>query len=254
MILMRTIRYLGILNFILLLLACFGLMACIFSTVALRDKHTPTVSDIADSKKDAISFETLTEKQLQEGSMVEGKILFNMGNFTDSVDEKQESYTHYAILLGDKVMSIALYDTIDNMDLKKQARNYTTYLTREGLSIWQYHDENDNSKKNKKKSKKNQKTVKQVIQENMANEPGVEFRGKVVKMDAATEEALRNYVIPEGETEPVFETIPYEIKCTRPVDLAENILAYVLTAIEGIVGIAALIIMILRIWAHKTTP
>lgn len=251
----RLIRSMGILNFILFLLAFFGLMVFIL-LIALMPKatHIPTISEITDSKKETIPFETLTETQLQEGNIVEGIIRFNMGDFTKTVDEDQERYTHYPFLLGDKVMSIAVYDTKDNLALERQAGSYATHLSREGLSIWQYHEENNNSKKKKKKAKKDQKTVKQVIQENMEIEPGVDFRGKVTKMDTATEEALKNYVIPEGGSEPVFEILPYEIKTVRPVNLGGMIYAYLIITLFGIVGTAALVIFIWRMWHHKFSP
>lgn len=251
--LIRVIRHIGILNFILLLVALIGIMSFILTIEALQDIHIPTTSDIADSRKETTPFETLTEKQLQEGTMVEGNILFNMGDFTKSVDNK-EHYTHYAILLDDKVMSVAICDMNDNVLLGRQASDYRLSLVRNNLSIWQYHDENNDSKNKKKKSKKNKKTVKQIIQENMEYVPGIAFKGKVVKMDSTIEDALRNYVIPKGETEPVFEVVPYEIKSVGSVDLGELVLSYAIIALEGSAGIAALIIYILRRRAGKCFP
>ena len=151
-------------------------------------------------------------------------------------------------------MSIAIEDVEDNFSLERQASTYEQTLAQNDLNIWQYHAEDDNSKTKKKKSKKDKKTVKQVIQETMEHQAGIDFRGKVVKMDSATEEALRNYVTPEGETEPAFEIIPYEIKSVEPVDLGGLILAYAIIALIGIVGVAALCIFILRIRAHKCFP
>lgn len=252
--LLYLIRRRGILNLILLLVATYGIMSFILTIVFIQEIHTPTVSEIADSRKETIPFDTLTEKQLQEGTMVEGKILFNMGEFTKSVDENKEKYTHYAILLDDKVMSFAIDDVKEDSSLHLQASNYRQLLAQNSLSIWQYHAENNGSQNKKKKSKKNKKTVKQVIQENMKYEPGIAFKGKVVKMDSTTEVALRDYVIPEGETEPVFEIVPYVIKSVRPVDLGGLILTYVIIALEGIVGFIALCIYILRMRAHKYYP
>lgn len=51
-----------------------------------------------------------------------------------------------------------------------------------------------------------------------------------------------------------FEVIPYEIKCVRPVELGKLILSYVLTALAGVVGIAALCIFIMRMRLYKTFP
>lgn len=248
----RIIRHIGILNLILLLVAVYGIMVFIGMIVSFQHTYTPTITDITDSMKEATSLETLTEKQLQEGSMIEGKILFNMGDFfTDNAEEYKEGCTHYAILLGDKIMSIAIHNTDPSYLLDIQATDYEFYLAHNGLNIWQYHAKNNSSKNEKKK---NQKTVKQVIQEKMETEPGVTFKGKVVKMDAATEEALRNYVTSEGETEPVFEVVPYEIKSTGIDNVREFILAYVMVALSGIVGIGALCIYILRMRAHKYFP
>lgn len=252
---LHTIQHIGILNFILLLVAPFGIIACIGTFVGVK-ATSPTASDIADSKKEAIPFESLTEKGLQEGTMVEGRILFNMGHFADRVyaNDSKHSYTAYVILLDDKVMSVAIEDAKARTSLERQALNYKLALDQNDLNIWQYHAEDDNSKNKKKKSKKNQKTVKQVIEENMKYTAGVDFRGKVVKLDSATEEALKNYVTPEGETEPAFEIIPYEIKSVEPVNMGELILAYALIALIGIVGVAALYIFILRMRAHKFFP
>lgn len=252
--LIRIIRRVGILNIILFFVAFFGITICVGVFIAMPDSNIPTASDIVDSRKTPVSFETLTEKQLQEGTMVEGAIRFNMDEFAMSPDDKEGRYTHYAILLDDKVMSIAVYDMKDDDSLGRQARDYKQEFIRNDLSILQYHDDKNNAKDKKKKSKKNKKTVKEIIQETMEYEPGISFKGKVVKMDPDTETALRNYVIPEGEAEPAFEVIPYEIKFVRPVNLGELILAYALTVLAGIVGVAALFILVLRMRLHKTFP
>ncbi|MDE6568058.1 MAG: hypothetical protein K2K70_10060 [Lachnospiraceae bacterium] len=252
--LIRIIRRVGILNIILFFVAFFGITMCVGVFIFMPDSNIPTASDIADSRKTPVSFETLTEKQLQEGTMVEGSIRFNMDDFARSPDDREGNYTHYAILLNDKVMSIAVYDVRDSSSLEHQENEYLREFHRNNLSIWQYHDEENSAKDKKKKSKKNKKTVKEVIQETMEHEIGVSFKGKIVKMDPDTETALRNYVIPEGETEPAFEVLPYEIKFVRPVNLGELILTYGLTVLAGIVGVAAFFILVLRIRFHKTFP
>lgn len=244
----RIIRYMGILNFILFWVALFGILACIPITVMLLlHPDNLTTSEIADIRKETIPFETLTEKQLQEGTMVEGNILINMGEFAKSVDDNKRNYEHYAILLDDKVMSISTYDSDDQSSLGGQASNYRLSLALNKLSFW----ENRNSKK---KSKKNKKIVEQVIQKNKENALGVTFKGKVVIMDGEIEDALRNYIVPSGGTEPAFEVIPYEIKCAGYDKLGEIILFYIIFVLGDIVGIAALCIFTLRMRAHNHFP
>lgn len=251
--LFRLTRRRGILNTFLLFIATFGIMASIITFVFMQDLRMPTASDIAESRKEATPFDALTETQLQEGTMVEGKILYNMGDFSTSYNDNVH-YTHHAILLGDKVMSIAIEDVRDNAFMHSQASNYKQILTQNELSIWQYHEDNNSSKNKKKKSKKNKKTVKQVIQENMQYESGIAFKGKIVKMDSKTEDALKNFVIPPEKTKPAFEIIPYEIKCIEPVSIPELIFVFAIPILEAIFGIAALILYIVRMRAHKYFP
>lgn len=49
--LIRVIRQIGILNYILLLVAIFGIMLFVCVIVYMPDSNIPTVSDIADSRK-----------------------------------------------------------------------------------------------------------------------------------------------------------------------------------------------------------
>lgn len=236
--LIKIIWFMGVINFILLIVALCGIVAGICGGTALCTAHFPTRAEISDSRKEAIPFEALTEEQLQEGAIVEGRIFWNLDEFTGG-----PGYSHYAVLLGDKVMSVAVdsFD-FDNEPLwDQQADDYKHLLAVHGLSVLQY-----NSQDEKMKSTQNDKTVKQIIQEQMQHDSGIAFRGKVVKMDETAKDNLRKHVIPLGKEKPAFKVLPYEIRCMKPIDWAGIFFAFVITVVGGIIGIAALGIFILR--------
>lgn len=242
------IKRIGILNFILLVVASLAMLSFLLSiTEIILTTDNLTFSEIAESRKEAIPFETLTEKQLQEDTMVEGSIFFNMGDFAKSKDDDGDSYKHYAILFDDKVMSAAVHWTDDSL-FGSQATNYRVALLREGnFNVLQYHEGNNNPKnKNKKESQRKQEKVRQIIQETMESEPGIAFKGKVVKMDSTIENDLKDFVTPDGKKEPAFEIIPYEIKIVRH-DIVEYVVFYVLFVLEGVIGIGALCMLIVRL-------
>lgn len=240
--LIRLIWHIGVLNCLLFIVALFGILMSVTGVLCLRNVHFPTRDEISDSKKKAIPIETLTEEQMKEGAIVEGKIFLNLGEFPEVADNHNDSYSHYAIFIGDKVMSVAIDDFGGKESLlHEQALNYKYLFVKNGLNILQYDTQNKT-----KKSRKNNKAVKQLIQEHMKDEPGIALRGKIIKMDDIVKFNLREHVTPDGKDNPALQVLPYEIQYIEPIDWTEILITYAMVVGGGVLGIATLGILILR--------